>query len=990
MRKFIRYIFIIAFASLLFSCSGLDQFKYKSSVKEHDGYVVSTFYSERHWQVNNPEDFTVKLIGVNTGGNFELKAKCEFEKKYMKVSMNIPSSYQIPNDEYVVVSDHFPSTSPVRYLLVIIEGKVTFIDDVTVDYSSYLSGYGTGSSPYLISSTEDFNNFLFVLGEDEYNAKGIYFRQEGDFTWSSGTNEDNRSLGNLTFAGNYNGNSKTISNLYYNGAGSSPNDDSRGIFKALGNGAVISNLNIDDISISKAYNKVGAIAGEISGEVSLINVSVSGTVNANSIVGGFIGYVGESSVLNLNNCRTNIQINNGSGDDVGGAIGLVENGKVYIWDFQTLSYDKSTPFSEKFAVYAANNAGGVIGRVKNSQFDIGKVTLMHSTNTSNDDVKIVYSSNYAGGLIGRVESTSGDCFISYSDLVLNVQAESDYCGGYIGRMDINHKVTMEENDFCGPLNGQQYVGGAVGYLNMNGEELYFLGYEFKAHEGIQSPYYSKGKKYIGGLIGYVLGENKSDSYLSISNVKIAANVISPQESEDYGYVGGLYGYITNVEARIISSTVGTGSVEISGPFKVGGLIGEISSSNLYSDNTFDMSGSSPKIPSKSSFYHNFYGDVRPYNQCAARYIGGAIGNMVDSEVSGIHVQANVTGGGNYTGGVVGFISHSNDYKLKNCTFSGIVRGRSYAGGVVGEVEKKGKVEECINYGDVYGERYLGGIVGYIQYSSDEPYVNYCVNIGSVTGTKYVGGVAGAMSSSEYQAWCSIHNCANYGTITGNSDESSPYSGVGGILGKSIDLYGNVQYCVNFGKVTGSGENVCVGGIAGKMGDSTPQYKLNVSLRECANYGEVSSSESSSYLGGIIGYLEDGIYDNPYNSAVENCYNSGSIPSDVDENTGGIVGLAANHSMTAKCVNYGNVPYGNGIMGTDEGNGEYEDCYTLEGTYISGDVWPKSVHVFTASQMSDSNYWEKETSLNMSETWRMNNGRAELTKCPFQYVSAPTN
>ena len=73
-----------------------------------------------------------------------------------------------------------------------------------------------------------------------------------------------------------------------------------------------------------------------------------------------------------------------------------------------------------------------------------------------------------------------------------------------------------------------------------------------------------------------------------------------------------------------------------------------------------------------------------------------------------------------------------------------------------------------------------------------------------------------------------------------------------------------------------------------------------------------------------------------------------------------------------------------------GNGEYEDCYTLEGTYISGDVWPKSVHVFTASQMSDSNYWEKETSLNMSETWRMNNGRAELTKCPFQYVSAPTN
>jgi hypothetical protein len=308
---------------------------------------------------------------------------------------------------------------------------------------------------------------------------------------------------------------------------------------------------------------------------------------------------------------------------------------------------------------------------------------------------------------------------------------------------------------------------------------------------------------------------------------------------------------------------------------------------------------------------------------------------------------------------------------------------------VGEIQKRGKVTECINYGSINGSNQLGGVVGRINYDDDEPYVNYCVNLGSVTGVKYVGGIAGYMAGTD-RDWCKIHNSANYGTVTGHSNESSPYSGVGGILGKGNNRKCEVKFCVNFGTVKGSGTNVCVGGIAGKMGSGSLDVSLNVSLRESANYGEVSSSTADSYVGGVLGYLERANEWNEDNSITENCYNAGYIPSKLDNDPGGIVGCSANQSLIRKCVNYGNVPHGNGIMGTQDGNGNYSDCYTLYNTYKEGEstnIWPKHVNIFYTDNMNSQSYWD-DTALNFSETWILKNGKAELRNCPFQYSKAP--
>ena len=173
-----------------------------------------------------------------------------------------------------------------------------------------------------------------------------------------------------------------------------------------------------------------------------------------------------------------------------------------------------------------------------------------------------------------------------------------------------------------------------------------------------------------------------------------------------------------------------------------------------------------------------------------------------------------------------------------------------------------------------------------------------------------------------------------------------------------------------------------------VGDGSPGYTLNVSLRECCNYGTVSSNSGGAHLGGITGMLEDGQLLHPDNSIVENCYNCGEIPSETSNEPGGIVGLSRDHSLIRNCINVGKIIYGNGIMGTDTGNGEYENCYTLEEMDKGGDVWPAHVTRVNATDMASSTYWN-DKGFDFDNIWKMGSSHPELRNCPFQYTKAPT-
>lgn len=109
-------------------------------------------------------------------------------------------------------------------------------------------------------------------------------------------------------------------------------------------------------------------------------------------------------------------------------------------------------------------------------------------------------------------------------------------------------------------------------------------------------------------------------------------------------------------------------------------------------------------------------------------------------MTGCHATGNVSGGGNYVGGVAGL----NHGTVTGCHATGDVSGPYYVGGVARY--NYGTVTGCYATGNVSGNDSVGGVVGR-NYSGT---VTGCYATGDVSGNNYVGGVVG---------W-------NYATVTG--------------------------------------------------------------------------------------------------------------------------------------------------------------------------------------------------------------------------------
>ena len=92
------------------------------------------------------------------------------------------------------------------------------------------------------------------LYKDDTDAVGIYFKQMDDFSWTD-VEEKSISTGMNkieSFAGIYDGNDYTISNMSYQGSNTS-NYTNVGLFSELKNGAEVKNLNFSNNYF--VYNK---------------------------------------------------------------------------------------------------------------------------------------------------------------------------------------------------------------------------------------------------------------------------------------------------------------------------------------------------------------------------------------------------------------------------------------------------------------------------------------------------------------------------------------------------------------------------------------------------------------------------------------------------------------------------------------------------------------------------------------------------------------
>lgn len=979
MKKTVRYLCLILILATA-ACSEDPTYENTTQTQYRNSHRTSTFNLPYMWDISEVKDIKISLIHVDGEKILNLDGKCEAAAEgQLKVTMIIPNDTGIPDGLYALSAKLADKLFTPRYIATFEQERLTSVSES--DFYSGLTGSGTSESPYQITDNSTFNQFLYGLSQDPTHACGLYFSQKNDIDWTLLQINKNRGLASEIFAGHYDGGGKSINSLSYTGGNNATEDVNVGLFSQLSNGAVIKKLDVN-MTISYATDCAGIIAGSSSGTVSIDSVTISGSIiQCGSNAGGFIGKTEGNTTIT--DCYSNVNVN-ATGDNIGGVIGNHGSGLLSINSFSTVKGKAN------FSVAGGNNVGGIVGNISSSSYNITNAELNHSTDAENANIIGVYATgDCAGGIIGNVSSVSAESTISSSTIILPVKADVNNAGGLIGKITAGQHIIFSGNCYSGVAHAKTSAGGVAGHADFSGYAPTIQNVTIKGENNSASQITAL--ECAGGLFGQF--KSTASETVTLDGVTVMTNVTISGEGAQ-GKAGGIAGQITDSRIDVSGATVGNGSMYIMSPSKAGGLVGELNNSTLTSNNTFDFwDGSKNRIPSSSSFTPDFSGTIRAADAgTSTSYMGGAVGCVTSSTIKGLHIKATVTGTGNYTGGIFGHVTFTNDIRIEDCTSVSTVSGANYTGGIAGETSKNGRFQDCINYGTVTGVNYVGGIVGKMYFEYDEPYVYYCVNTGAVSGNTDIGGITGLMSSDDkdVSSWCKIDRCGNYGSVTSSGD--SEYAGTGGILGRCPNEKGAVLRCANHGKVY-AGKSSSVGGIAGKMGkDAGMVYaqQSNLELAYCANSGEISSGSGDSHVGGILGYQEEGnkettTADGDF-STLHNCYNSGPVTSDQDDDTGGIVGYVDYEAYVSYCINYGTVSHGNGTIGTHKGAYRYYRLMVLEGSWNAKKLWPGDVNEFSSAEMGKQSTY---SGFDFTAKWKMSGGKAILQDCPFQDVARPT-
>ncbi len=173
-------------------------------------------------------------------------------------------------------------------------------------------GVGSEDSPYLISSTEDWNILAQrVIFDNDISGKFFKLTQNINVSTTIGDGE------NHPFAGTFDGDNKTITAAIVESEGK----QGASLFRYI-SGATIKNLTVDGTITGVNGNDshtAGLVGFALSGSNTIENVTVSATVEGGTHVGGIVAH-GKTSSLTLINCVFSGTISGGS-QYAGGLLG---------------------------------------------------------------------------------------------------------------------------------------------------------------------------------------------------------------------------------------------------------------------------------------------------------------------------------------------------------------------------------------------------------------------------------------------------------------------------------------------------------------------------------------------------------------------------------------------------------------------------------------------------------------------------------------------
>ena len=605
------------------------------------------------------------------------------------------------------------------------------------------------------------------------------------------------------FAGIFNGNNYTISNIEFN----NPAMDNVGLFGYTAD-ASISYLSLENINLT-GQNSVGALAG-VADNTSITQCFAITTdasmITGNSNVGGLIGLMDNSSVS-----KSYVTGNAEGTEYVGGFVGAMDNSSV-------------------LNSYATGNAEG-------TEYVGGFVGLIEASDVTNSYATgIAAGTNHIGGFVGQIDTG----FVKDSFYIGEPNSTDNTIGFFVTPAELKKNSTFTLTAPSGFVSAPWNITSlpdpdSIWYINEDNDYPKFY-WDFSPTKIIyvnDSNFHKIGTGVIGlDARNNIVSWNLNDTYILIEDADFSGENYVPIGTNTAPFTGsfdggnytisnielndpttnyiGLFGYTDGASVSNLSLK----EINLTGNNSVGALIGAAMDTTV--TNCFVTNSATSMISGSES------------------YVGGLIGHLNNSSVSDSCVTSHVKGGNENVGGFVGYMENSSVSK-SNAT--GDAEAQMMAGGFVGYMEKSSVSKSYAN-GNATGIGGIGGFSGItIESSVSESYAN-----GSVIGTIYIGGFTGYMAYSDATNNYAMGNINGIEDIIyGNSDA------VGGFVGYMI--YSNATDSYAMGDAEG---NTSVGGFVGSMDNS-----------DISNSYAMGNTEGNTSVGGFVGFMNDSGISNSY-------------------------------------------------------------------------------------------------------------------------------
>lgn len=474
----------------------------------------------------------------------------------------------------------------------------------------------------------------------------------------------------------------------------------------------------------------------VDGKLNGTNITIGGTIQGTSEVGGFIGVNNSGSTLNIGSNIANAKAYKsgtleititasvtGSHDNVGGIVGKNE-GVSGQDDYAIVDIVKGT-IKQNGAIKGANNVGGIIGLNDGllttgggaADTTIGGVTLSEEQQNEiknlsiNNTGSVTGTGDYVGGVVGKLDSPSA------------LRTEDSGKGAIAGTFTNS-----------GNVSGGKFVGGSLGYVGKN--------VTITAKNNVATLFVNDGQVtatgyYAGGSIGVLVGKIEGVDNGHTVNFKNTGTVTAT------GFVGGSIGVLAGPVkyAQFVNSS---GNLSIAAVNAVGGSVGFIgvptpletiltgvgitlADDYVKVENThFEASGELTANPDSNAI--SVAKDAATNKSTGWGGVGGAIGVIgknvrwgTEQNKNTYYANGNVTANGiNNVGGIVGIILAENVNISNMLAYNTTVKGGENVGGIVGATDGIGTVitSAYAIEGTFTGSKNVGGIIGLAKTDTD--------------------------------------------------------------------------------------------------------------------------------------------------------------------------------------------------------------------------------------------------------------------------------